>query len=256
MGLSGSRPLIPLKDAHAMLNDAELRNKLEKAFERISDRGERRMGESYPIDVKTFHMYFLEAFPIVPQVVAETLFDAFDTSRRGALSQDELMCGAAIMIKGDASEKIRLLFQIYDIRRTGYVDCDTLRKLLNLIYTMERKAIDVALNWLFRASRRQGELDVEEFHARLKPVVTSRGSAAAAAAEPLLAWFRALCSRVLMEPDREVVELEQVYNPERDLHKVQQKFKLTKGVMESLQHRYAMLCKRGSSGTLDAQVGV
>lgn len=63
-------------------------------------------------------------------------------------------------------------------------------------------------------------MDAEEFITRLKPVVDYRNSAAAAQAEPLLQWFRALCTRILFEPDPAVVALEQKYNPDRDLNKV------------------------------------
>lgn len=63
-------------------------------------------------------------------------------------------------------------------------------------------------------------MDAEEFIARLTPVVDYRGTAAAAQAEPLLQWFRVLCTRILEEPHPAVVALEQRYNPERDLNKV------------------------------------
>lgn len=63
-------------------------------------------------------------------------------------------------------------------------------------------------------------MDAEEFIVRLKPVVDYRGSSAALQAEPLLQWFRVLCTRMLEEPDPAVVALEQRYNPERDLNKV------------------------------------
>lgn len=63
-------------------------------------------------------------------------------------------------------------------------------------------------------------MEAEEFITRLKPVVDYRGSAGTAQAEPLLQWFRVLCTRMLEEPDPAVVALEQRYNPERDLNKV------------------------------------
>lgn len=69
-------------------------------------------------------------------------------------------------------------------------------------------------------SSREDEMDAEEFIARLTPVVDYRGTAAAAQAEPLLQWFRVLCTRILEEPHPAVVALEQRYNPERDLNKV------------------------------------
>lgn len=67
---------------------------------------------------------------------------------------------------------------------------------------------------------REDEMDADEFIARLTPVVEYRGTAAAAQAEPLLQWFRVLCTRILEEPHPAVVALEQRYNPERDLNKV------------------------------------
>lgn len=67
---------------------------------------------------------------------------------------------------------------------------------------------------------RDDEMDAEEFIDRLTPTVLVRGTAAAAAAEPLLRWFRTLCTRILDEPHPDVVALEQKYNPERDLNKV------------------------------------
>lgn len=63
-------------------------------------------------------------------------------------------------------------------------------------------------------------MSAEEFISRLKPVIDYAGTAAAAQAEPLLQWFRVLCTLILEEAHPAVVALEQRYNPERDLPKV------------------------------------
>lgn len=67
---------------------------------------------------------------------------------------------------------------------------------------------------------REDEMDAEEFIERLTPVVVQRGTPAAASAEPLLRWFRTLCTRILEEPYPDVVILEQKYNPQRELNRV------------------------------------
>ena len=88
-------------------------------------------------------------------------------------------------------------------------------------FDANNKKLTVTLSFLvFLSSSREDEMDAEEFIARLTPVVDYRGTAAAAQAEPLLQWFRVLCTRILEEPHPAVVALEQRYNPERDLNKV------------------------------------
>ncbi|CAN0470706.1 unnamed protein product, partial [Ectocarpus sp. 12 AP-2014] len=217
MGLAGSKTIISIKEADAKLG-ASLRIEMDKAYHRITESG---IGEARLLDVKAFQRNFLEAFPMMPKILVESLFDAFGAARRGAVSLEEFVCAVAVMHRGTAPEQLRMLFEVYDIRRATFIEIDHVRRLLDHIYgSAHSETVDQALAWLFRVSSREDEMDADEFIARLTPVVDFRGTAAAAQAEPLLQWFRVLCTRILEEPHPAVVALEQRYNPERDLNKV------------------------------------
>eukprot|EP00752_Nemacystus_decipiens_P010349 g9219.t1 len=250
MGLTSSKTIIPIKEADIKLGPV-LRMKLDKAFHRIT---ESMSGEARPLDAKAFQRNFLEAFPLMPKILVESLFDAFGAARRGAVSLEEFVCAVAVMHRGTAPEQLRMLFEVYDIRRATYIEIEHVRRLLDHVYgSPHSKAIDQALAWLFRVSSREDEMDAEEFIARLTPVVDYRGTAAAAQAEPLLQWFRVLCTRILEEPHPAVVALEQRYNPERDLNKVVTKYKLSPGLTDLLCRRHALICRRSSANALDVQ---
>ncbi|CAM9683984.1 unnamed protein product, partial [Ectocarpus sp. 13 AM-2016] len=250
MGLAGSKTIIPIKEADAKLG-ASLRIEMDKAYHRITESG---IGEARLLDVKAFQRNFLEAFPMMPKILVESLFDAFGAARRGAVSLEEFVCAVAVMHRGTAPEQLRMLFEVYDIRRATFIEIDHVRRLLDHIYgSAHSETVDQALAWLFRVASREDEMDADEFIARLTPVVDFRGTAAAAQAEPLLQWFRVLCTRILEEPHPAVVALEQRYNPERDLNKVVTKYKLSAGLTDVLCRRHAFICRRSSANALDVQ---
>ncbi|CAN0067732.1 unnamed protein product, partial [Sphacelaria rigidula] len=246
-----------------------------QAFRRITDSPS--FDETRPLDAKAFQRNFLEAFPTMvrsrsrsknneplkknirytsqlPKVLADALFDAFGASRRGAISLEEFMCAVAVMHRGSAPEQLRMLFEVYDVRRATYIELVHVRRLLDAIYGPDHtKAVDVALSWLFRAASRDDEMEVGEFIDRLTPTVVLRGTPASASAEPLLRWFRTLCTRILEEPHPAVVKLEQRYNPDRGLREVQRKYRLSEQLVKTLRSRHRDICERTSTNALDAQ---
>jgi Ca2+-binding EF-hand superfamily protein len=57
-----------------------------------------------------------------PKALVDNLFDAFDVGGRGAISEAEFCCGLAVMLRGPPDAQLRLLFEVYDVRRSGFVE--------------------------------------------------------------------------------------------------------------------------------------
>lgn len=62
-----------------------------------------------PIHVHTLFMRSLQSF------FAERFFDLFDKDRSGTISLRELIDGLTLLTHGDEVEKLRFLFQVYDV---------------------------------------------------------------------------------------------------------------------------------------------
>jgi len=58
----------------------------------------------------------------LPSQIAERMFSAFDTGKNGYLLYRDFIIALAIMTHGSPEEKSLLVFEIYDVERTGYVE--------------------------------------------------------------------------------------------------------------------------------------
>jgi Ca2+-binding EF-hand superfamily protein len=64
----------------------------------------------------------------LPQQIAERMFSAFDTGKNGYLLYRDFICAMAIMAHGTPEEKSMLVFDIYDVEKSGFVDKKVRRK--------------------------------------------------------------------------------------------------------------------------------
>ena len=66
-----------------------------------------------------------------PGLHGEQVFRAFDTKKTGNLDLDEFVSGLARSARGTKMEKVRFLFEIYDLKGDGYVWKSELQRLIN-----------------------------------------------------------------------------------------------------------------------------
>jgi len=77
------------------------------------------------MDKKTF-LDYVEFYGMF----GERLFDAFDTKKNKLIDLEEFMTGIARFLNGSMSEKIQLLFKMFDLRADGQVSLEELRTML------------------------------------------------------------------------------------------------------------------------------
>jgi Ca2+-binding EF-hand superfamily protein len=101
-----------------------------------------------------------------PPVLTECIFDAFDSGGRGTVDLNDFLYGIAILTRGSQEQRLRFLFNVYDVRRSGVVEHNRLRRFLNVIYgesIAQHEPTQRMLHSLFSHVKRAGELDVDEF---------------------------------------------------------------------------------------------
>ena len=70
-----------------------------------------------------------------PTLVSNCLFEACDWSTQGrSLSHADLLCTLAVILRGTEEQRLRLLFSIYDVPRTGVLTLDDVARVLNAVY--------------------------------------------------------------------------------------------------------------------------
>mmetsp|Transcript_20912 Transcript_20912/g.37051 ORF Transcript_20912/g.37051 Transcript_20912/m.37051 type:complete len:835 (-) Transcript_20912:38-2542(-) len=93
---------------------------LTKSFDNLAQRSKGKT-----IDKETF----LSFFPL-PGLHGERLFEVFDHKQTGVIDYEEFITGLAVCVRGTFEEKVRLIFNIYDIDKTHFVSKDELRTML------------------------------------------------------------------------------------------------------------------------------
>lgn len=76
--------------------------------------------------------HFLE-FVQLPGLHGEQLFKAFDTKQTGVIDLEEFVTGLALICRGTREEKIRFMFEMYDLLGDGSVSKAELRALVNQV---------------------------------------------------------------------------------------------------------------------------
>ena len=102
-------------------SDEELDN-LKRLFDQLA-----RRSPNATVDLE----HFLEFFATLPGLHGDQLFIAFDRKKAGALDFDDFVAGMARACRGTRHSKIRLLFDMYDLKRDGEVSQAELRALVN-----------------------------------------------------------------------------------------------------------------------------
>jgi len=82
--------------------------------------------DSKYIDKETFLQYF----PL-PGLLGERLFAVFDRKNVGRVDYEDFICGLAVTCRGSCEEKIKFIFDIYDVNHSNAVSREELSALLN-----------------------------------------------------------------------------------------------------------------------------
>jgi len=246
MGIYASRALCTTKEAQALLGASETR-KIELAMKRLLD------GKFF--DLKIFHQHIIgPIFPTMPKVLVGCLFDAFDRNGKGMLQATDLFCAIAILHRGTLEQRTRLLFEIYDTRKCGYLDKFELLKFLELVYLSRKVPIaggpdlatlSVVVNAIFARNRQNvREIDPLEFANQVSPMLArSLAQDDDAHPDPVTWWFVRLCRLILKFPDPGIVQLEQRYNPDLELQRVARRYSLGQHWIRDLNFHYYNLVK-------------
>jgi len=112
MGANASaRPLLDYEEAVERLGDAQI-SKIREGFARLAVRD----GHLGRAEFRTGFLNTIAGVP-VPEDLAGALFNAFDSNASGLITEEEFICGLAILHRGRPVEKLRLLFSVYDADR-------------------------------------------------------------------------------------------------------------------------------------------
>ena len=71
---------------------------------------------------------------IVPPDLCGTIFSGFDASGTGSLTSEEFCVGMAVLSRGNALQKVQMLFNIYDIHREGTVSRGKVEQFMKVVY--------------------------------------------------------------------------------------------------------------------------
>ena len=72
---------------------------------------------------------FLKFFPL-PGLLGERLFKVFDRKQTGVIDFEEFVCGLSACLKGTLEEKMRFIFQVYDLTGDNAVSREELATML------------------------------------------------------------------------------------------------------------------------------
>ncbi|XP_071788669.1 NADPH oxidase 5-like [Asterias amurensis] len=89
---------------------------------------------------------FKLALKVKKEFFAKRFFALFDADNSGTISLDELMDGLRMLTHGEPAEKLRFLFNVYDVDGSGQIDHEELRTVLESC--MEESALQLSASVL------------------------------------------------------------------------------------------------------------
>ena len=101
---------VMFKDSSLKFDATELQE-LKMKFETFAERS-----KGPTVDKGTF----LKVFPL-PGILGERLFTLFDVDGSGVLDYEEFICGLALFCRGSQEERLRVMFNMYDLAGDGAI---------------------------------------------------------------------------------------------------------------------------------------
>ncbi|KAM6059004.1 NADPH oxidase 5-like [Chlamydotis macqueenii] len=144
--------------------DAEWLRRVRKQFESIAGKGREIGLEEFKTALQVKESFFAERF-----------FALFDSDGSGTISLEELLGALSLLVHGNATDKLRFLFQVYDVDGSGSIDLAELRVVLrwclreSAIALPEERLADLALALFEAADKdRSGSVTFEELREELE----------------------------------------------------------------------------------------
>ncbi|XP_063687525.1 NADPH oxidase 5-like isoform X2 [Bolinopsis microptera] len=182
-----------------MNKDAKWLAWLEQQFSRIS-------GESRQISLHDF----TEVLQVKELFFAEQFFKLFDKDRSGTISLSELIDGLNMLMEGTDMDKLKFLFDVYDVDGNGTIDPDELKIVLRSCMDeskleLSEETLDELTQTLFESADadQSGSITFEELHDELlkHPGVIENLTISASnwlkPPPPPANWFRAFIQKYL-----------------------------------------------------------
>ncbi|NXE29466.1 NOX5 oxidase, partial [Ardeotis kori] len=139
------RRAFPQAPAMSAAEDAEWLRRARKQFESIAGKGREIGLEEFKTALQVKESFFAERF-----------FALFDSDGSGTISLEELLGALSLLVHGNATDKLRFLFQVYDVDgRCGRVPAPTRRGALSPRAgsgSIDAAELRVVLRWCLRES--------------------------------------------------------------------------------------------------------
>ncbi|XP_009999720.1 PREDICTED: calsenilin-like [Chaetura pelagica] len=84
-------------------------------------------------ELKSLYRGFKSTLPRPPE---NFLFEAFDTAGNGALCFQDFALGLSVLLKGTVQQKLKWVFDLYDINKDGYISKEEMLEIMRSIYEM------------------------------------------------------------------------------------------------------------------------
>ncbi|XP_013782821.2 Kv channel-interacting protein 4-like, partial [Limulus polyphemus] len=73
---------------------------------------------------------------------AHYVFNTFDQDHSGSITFNDLVAGLSILSRGTVQEKLRWVFNLYDINGDGYITKDELSRIISSVYDQTGRPVD------------------------------------------------------------------------------------------------------------------
>jgi Ca2+-binding EF-hand superfamily protein len=171
-----------VKEAKKMCSEEEWK-RYERSFTKLTRLNKGKL---------PLHVYQTQVLPFLNKELIRCLFDVIDKRQKGFLSKDDFLVGTTIVAHGTTTEKLWILFCMYDRSQTGKLTARDLRPFLNLFDKSDPEMSRIVLshfNMEMRSYSRYGlpietEMDFQDWE-RLFERLTDGG----ARKLPIFSWI-------------------------------------------------------------------
>uniref|UniRef100_K3X2U7 EF-hand domain-containing protein n=1 Tax=Globisporangium ultimum (strain ATCC 200006 / CBS 805.95 / DAOM BR144) TaxID=431595 RepID=K3X2U7_GLOUD len=126
---SARRLSVEEREAMKKFGDEEM-HLLRETFKGLAN-----SSNGYAVDKETF----LKCFPM-PGLLGERLFEVIDKDRSDSIGYNEFLHGVAILFRGSRKEKLKFIFDLYDLSRSGSI---SRHELVTMLHQFPESALEL-----------------------------------------------------------------------------------------------------------------